>query len=308
MLDRQVATTLLLLTSLTTLQVPLAVKEAMEAQAEGDVAPVRYPLSCGAVRDFAEDDGSSTAVVDVVFNDTVARGADAYPALKSQVVQLALSAVAAKTGWVLDPQVKLPRRKCYDAPPRQQRVQKDREQAPLVAELPREKSQALPAPEEPPSFPLRFEPATPPAAPRPGKPAGAGGGATASPSHPPPAMGIMVHPLQYDRPEPGQPVEAVTLRVVTPARYSGQLAVSVSPSLFCVLDASGAHLATIPLPGFEVDAAAATAWVESDAGSTAERPTVALCSRVPVLAYATAAKALAHATDVSPDSYLDLVP
>jgi hypothetical protein len=287
------------------MQVPLAVKEAMEAQAGRDVAPVRYPLSCGAVRDFSEDDGSSAAVVDVVFNDTVARGADAYPALKSQVVQLALSAVAAKTGWTLDPQVKLPRRKCYDAPPRQQRVQKDREQAPLVAELPRERPQALPPPEEPPSFPLRFEPATPPAAPRPGKSAGAG----TSHSHLPPAMGVTVHPLQFDRPAPGQPVEAVTLRVVTPARFSGQLAVSVSPSLLCVRDASGAHLATIPMPGFEVDAAAATAWVESDAAdSTAERPTVALCARVPVVAYEAAAKALARAADVSPDTYLDLVP
>ena len=292
------------------MQVPLAVKEAMEAQAGGDAAPVRYPLSCGAARDFTDDDGSSVAVVDVVFNDTVARGADTYPALKSQVIQLALSAVAAKTGWVLDPQVKLPRRKCYDAPPRPQRVQKDSDKAPLVAELARPQAHAEPTPVEPPSFPLRVAPLTPPAAPKQAKPAdGAGNSGAGAVASPPPALGVTVHPLLFDRTAPGTPVEAVTVRVVTPARYSGQLAVSVSPAALSLRDAStGAHLATVPMPGLELDAAAGAAWVESDAESTAERPTVALCARLPVVSYQDAAQAMARAADVSPDAYLDLVP
>jgi len=131
--------------------VPLAVLEALEGEEES--TPLRLPLSCGVPREVADaeaPEAPAARVVDVVFAASVAAAARADERLRALLAQTALAHLAAKLGWRLESCYKLPRRRCFDAPPRTQRVRLP-ERAPLIAELPASATAAPPSARPPPS-------------------------------------------------------------------------------------------------------------------------------------------------------------
>ena len=267
-------------------QVPLHVKEAAGGE---ETETKRFPVSCSVPRSVEDDEGSSVGVLDVVFNTAVAEAADTYPAMKTQVVNVALTAAVNKTRWTLEEQVKLPRRQCYDAPPRPHPVRVDSKTPPKVMEMPssaqqQQQQQRLPElAEEPPSFPLRAGPpssVTQPSAPStPEKTSGTSRRTT--------APGITVHAVTFE----GTPATSMTAKVTLPPGHCGAgVTASLSFGQLLVRDgvasemkSNGSHegappLATVALPHLEIEAAEADAWLENDA----ER--ITLHVRVPVLA------------------------
>ena len=261
-------------------QVPLAVKEALEAADDGAVA-LRLPLSSGAPREAADESGGeAVTVLDVVFAEAVVAASHSDARLKSFLVGTLLAHAAAKHGWALDPQYKLPRRKVFDGPPRVQRV-RAAPRAPLVAELP-----AAERDDEPPSFALRFETAAPPAAP-------------AAAQEPASAPAVA---LEFQ----GRPVEVMLLRLPLPRAAAACARLQLSRDELRLQGLAGACLATVPLP-FEVDAHAATAWLEEEeqAGGA-----LLLRARLPVLPYSQAVRAAQGrlgAQHLSSDAYLELI-
>jgi hypothetical protein len=318
--------------------VPLAVKEALEAEASaspGDAPPaaLRLPLACGPPRAARDAEGAAATVLDVVYAADVLAAAATDVRLKAFLIGTALSHAGAKHGWALDAKYKLPRRRYMDEPVRAQRVRADGAggAAPLICELPAEApsgggaAAAAGAAAEAPSFPLRVAPAAPrpapaaaaagakPAAQRPaaGIPAAAAAAAAAAGGAPAAAEGA--YSLSFE----GRPCAALLVRVPLPAAAArdngallratlrrGELTVEAPPA--------AAPLAAVPLP-FECDARTATAWLEP-AGPSDAPARVTLCARLPVLPYADVAAAAARAAsaakgalDLSAAAYLELI-
>ncbi len=321
-------------------QVPLAVKEALEKEADaspGDAPPaaLRLPLACGAPRSALDAEGGGATVVDVVYSADVAAAAAGDVRLKAFLVGSALAHVGAKHGWQLDAKYKLPRRRYFDEPVRPQRVRADGAggAAPRITELPAGGAPAPPAPAQAddadaPSFALRVAPARPAAA----KAAAAKPFSFAAPAAAPAAASASAtsaatHTLEFE----GRPCAALLVRVPLPASAAADGGAAARATLrrgelrvAATADAAS-PLAAVPLP-FEVDAARASAWVEEAAPPQAPQtpqtphapPALVLCVRLPVRAYrevAHAAAAAASSTagagkgalDLSAASYLELI-
>jgi hypothetical protein len=288
--------------------VPLAVKEALEAEAAGaapgDAPPeaLRFPLACGPPRAALDAEGAPSTVVDVVYAAKVVAAAASDARLKAFLVGLALAHVGAKHGWTLDARYKLPRRRYMDEPVRPQRVRDDAAGGARIQELP---SSAKPSAPTQPMAKAASGPA--PAA----SPLFAKAPAVAPQVVPPAAASAFS--VEFE----GRPCTALLCRTPLPAALAAmaapplRLALSRRALTLHATSAGGAALASLPLP-FEVDAPRASAWLERDPGGGG----VHLAARLPVLPYGDAARDAAQrpkgaagvgAIDLAASQYLELI-
>ena len=295
-------------------QVPLAVKEALEAEAAGapegapPPAPLRFPLACGEPRAAQDAEGAPCTVVDVVYAAKAVAAAAGDAKLKAFLIGLALAHVGGKHGLSLDARYKLPRRRYMDEPVRPQRVRDDTA-GPRIRELPDDsggKSVATKAQPQPAAAAAAKASASPlfaKAAPRATPPPAAAAAA---------ASGFSV---EFE----GRPCAALLCHAPLPpalaaaARSGGggdappvRLALSrrALEARACAPGGGAAIFASLPLP-YEVDARRATAWLEAAPGG------VALVARLPVRPYGDVARDAAArpsaAIDLSSARYLELI-
>jgi len=289
-------------------QVPLAVKEALEAEAAGAApgsdppAALRFPLACGPPRAACDAEGAPSTVVDVVFAAKVAAAAAADVRLKAFLIGLALAHVGAKHAMTLDARYKLPRRRYMDEPVRAQRVRDDAAAAPpRIRELTPSDAEA----EAPPEAAKQRGSASPLFA------------KAVPPAPPAPPAGVVPFALSFE----GRPCAALLCRAALPPPLAAACAAAAPPLRVALQrgclqllhaassaqnsNAEGAVVASCALP-FEVHAARATAWLERapDGG-------VALLARLPVRSYEDCARDAAArpkgALDLSGARYLELI-
>jgi hypothetical protein len=225
--------------------VPLAVREALDSPGDEGAVPLRLPLSCGSPRD-APDAGAPpgappAVVVDVVFATNVAAVAQRDERLRSALASTALAHLAAKLGWALEPQFKLPRRRCFDAPPRPQRVRLPG-RAPLVSELP---------------TPQLLQPASAPKA-----------VAVAAPAAQLSFEGV-----------PCTAMLARFTRVASSGAAGPPPRLQLQRGELALLSADGSQLSALPLP-FEVDGGCASAWWADGGALCARLPVLPYCEAV----------------------------
>mmetsp|Transcript_5182 Transcript_5182/g.9866 ORF Transcript_5182/g.9866 Transcript_5182/m.9866 type:complete len:426 (+) Transcript_5182:169-1446(+) len=109
-------------------KVPAQVQEALDKMEQENQEPgdaLRFPLSCGEVRNDLDKKGEPASVLDVVLNKDIVEQCASLRRLKVFVIELAMAWVGQKHQLELDAKYKLPHLKYKGSAPAQQRIRID---------------------------------------------------------------------------------------------------------------------------------------------------------------------------------------